>query len=348
LAASAGLRLETAVERWGSGIERRERLGPFHASPLDGGEQDLTLVFRDALFQSSLSQFLVFGYGATRRIEASSTVDMGARSKSRGPRYQRVAGLFEEGATLVPLSFWLPSYQQRNPGRAKQIASLINKLLPQECRFLPKPQETETGFDFLFEMQRDQVPFSALSDGYRAFIGWIADLLYHVSLGAASGKRLDETQGIVLVDEIDLHLHPEWQRVVLPTLAQALPRMQFIVTSHSPLVAASLTREQVRVLQAGSDGTSVDQLDESIRGRTVDQLLRSPYFGLDSTRDLHTDQHLRELSLKAREGDVQASLEYLKVLAGAEDESVESPPAAADAVPAKRKRGSGAKSAGTG
>lgn len=353
--------LKTAVERWGSGTERRERLGPFQASAPGEPPPGWGPVYSDALFQSNLSQFLVFGYGATRRIEASSTVDMGARSKSRGPRYQRVAGLFEEGATLVPLSFWLPSYQQRNPGRARQIATLINKLLPAECRFLPKPQETETGFDFLFEMQGDQVPFGALSDGYRAFIGWIADLLYHISLGAASGRRLDETQGIALVDEIDLHLHPEWQRVVLPTLAQALPRMQFIVTSHSPLVAASLKREQVRVLQAGSDGTSVEQLTESIQGRTVDQLLRSPYFGLDSTRDLSTGQHLRELSLKAREGDVQASLDYLKVLAGSEDGSGDPTPAPAatteptlaptpgptalDAAPAKKKRAPGTKSA---
>lgn len=323
------LQLETTIERWGSGTERRERLGPFHALEPDNAQPGWTLLFSDALFQGSLSQFLVFGYGATRRIEASSTVDMGARSKSRGPRYQRVAGLFEDGATLVPLSFWLPAYQQRNPGRAKQIATLINKLLPEECRFVPKAQETESGYEFMFELQGDQVPFGALSDGYRAYIGWIADLLYHVSQGTASGKRLDETQGIALVDEIDLHLHPEWQRVVLPTLAKALPRMQFIVTSHSPLVAASLMRQQVRVLQAGSDGTSVDQLDESIRGRTVDQLLRSPYFGLDSTRDVGTDQRLRELSLKAREGDIQASLEYLTVLAGPE----EAPPVASPTAP---------------
>jgi hypothetical protein len=313
---ASALTLTTAIERWGKDAQRRERLGDITAALADGKPADLSKRYAEALFRADLSRYVVIGYGATRRIEATANVDSAARSKSRGPRYQRVAGLFEEGVTLMPLAFWLPAYQARNPGRAKQVATLINKLLPKGCQFLPKVQETETGPEFLFRIDGTAVPFGALSDGFRAYVGWVADMLYHVTQGAASGHRLDETEGIVLIDEIDLHLHPEWQREVLPTLGQALPNMQFIVSSHSALVTASLNQTQVRVLRGGNEGTAVKELGESLEGRSVDQILRSPYFGLESSRSVATQDKLRALSQKAADGDVQASLDYMRQLAG--------------------------------
>ena len=71
----------------------------------------------------------------------------------------------------------------------------------------------------LFRLFGSDVPFQALSDDYRAYIGWIADLVYHLHLGTPRGTPLVSSRGIVLVDEVDLHLHPEWQRVVVPRLA---------------------------------------------------------------------------------------------------------------------------------
>ena len=321
---SAGrvLTLHTAIERWGKGIERRERIGKTTAvqaageGKRRGAASEGANHYASALFKSDLSKYVVIGYGATRRIESAANVDSAARNKSRGPRYQRVAGLFEEGVTLMPLSAWLPAYQQRNPGRAKQVATLINKLLPEGSAFLPKVQETESGADFLIRIAGTAVPFAALSDGFRAYIGWVADMLYHLTLGAASGHRLDDTEGIVLIDEIDLHLHPQWQREVLPTLSQVLPKMQFIVSSHSALVAGSLRPEQVRVLSPGDVGTQVNELHESLQGRSVDQILRSPYFGLESTRSTGTQDRLRSLSVKVQGGDMQASLDYMRQMSG--------------------------------
>ena len=78
------------------------------------------------------------------------------------------------------------------------------------------------------------IEFPNLSDGYRAFIGWVADMLFHVYYGCPPGKKLADLCGIVMVDEIDLHLHPRWQMKVISTVARAFPRMQFIFTSHSP------------------------------------------------------------------------------------------------------------------
>ena len=76
-------------------------------------------------------------------------------------------------------------------------------------------------------------------------------------MGAQRGGKLREVSGVALVDEIDLHLHPEWQRVVLPKLAKALPSMQFIVTTHSPLVVASLASANLFVLASEADAKGV-------------------------------------------------------------------------------------------
>jgi AAA domain, putative AbiEii toxin, Type IV TA system/AAA domain len=260
--------------------------------------------------------FFVVGYGATRRVEASVRVDESARLKSRLRRYERVAGLFEDHIGLMPLSYWLPEFEVRNPGRFKQVVTLINALLPPECRMQGRATDTAVGREHLFEMNGIALPFRALSDGYRAYVGWIGDMLFHICAGVASGAKLAQTRGLVLVDEIDLHLHPEWQRTVLPTLAQRLPMIQFIVTTHSPLVVGSLQAANIFVLAQEGMATVVKRLPERIRGRNAEQILLSPYFGLETTRGGELGQELTELAAKAASGDTRASVRYLRLLSG--------------------------------
>ena len=62
---------------------------------------------------------------------------------------------------------------------------------------------------------------------------------------------LEKTPGVVLIDEIDLHLHPQWQQTILSDLHVIFPEVQFIVSSHAPAVINSVPREQIRVLDNG-------------------------------------------------------------------------------------------------
>ncbi|WP_313615499.1 AAA family ATPase, partial [Rhizobium sp.] len=184
----------------------------------------------EGMFSDNSPAFLLVGYGATRRVETDAATDSAARYKSRQLRYERVASLFEEHFTLRPLASWLPEWKMKNPGRYRQVITLINKLSTEAIQFTG---EIEAG-EYLLQSRAAKVPFSALSDGSKAYIGWVGDLLYHVCMGCPNGKRLVDNKGVVLVDEIDLHIHPEWQRTMIPTLAKALPNLQFIFTSHSP------------------------------------------------------------------------------------------------------------------
>lgn len=265
----------------------------------------------EAIFHEISPAFLIVGYGAGRRVETSASFDSSVRAKSRFVRYQRVAGLFEEQVTLTPLSAWLPEFRRSDPERHEQVIALINNLLPDGSRILDEPENGE----YIFEQQETRVPFAALSDGYRAFIGWIADLLYHVCTGAPAGSRVDENRGIVLVDEVDLHLHPAWQRVVVPQLARTLPNLQFVLTSHSPLVVGTLHADNLRLIEPDETGASViKRLEEHVHGLTADQILVSSYFGLHSPRAPQAVSRLAELSRQAQQGDNQAAREFLEML----------------------------------
>ncbi|MBT7308434.1 MAG: AAA family ATPase [Gammaproteobacteria bacterium] len=107
--------------------------------------------------------------------------------------------------------------------------------------------------------QQGVLEVSQLSDGLRNMVALVADLAYrstrlnpHLKAEAAQ-----QTPGIVLIDEIDMHLHPAWQQQVLQQLRAAFPLFQFIVTTHSPQVLSTIHREQIRVLGKNAEGDFV-------------------------------------------------------------------------------------------
>ena len=266
------------------------------------------------VFSSQSDAFFMVGYGATRRVETREHVDPGARQQSSLGRAQRVRSLFEESFSLIPLSLWLPGLESSNPGRFKQVKNLVNALLAPTGYGFPGLQELG---EYVFSRGGMNIPFPALSDGYRAYLGWIGDLLYHVIQTCPSGKRLVENRGIVMVDEVDLHLHPRWQMTVLPVLAKALPKLQFIVTSHSPLVVGSLEWMNILHMTAGNRNTSrAERIESPVHGLDADQILLMDFFGLETTRAPSKARRLKELTLQAREGDTEAAKRLVIAMSG--------------------------------
>lgn len=98
-----------------------------------------------------------------------------------------------------------------------------------------------------------QLKVSQLSDGIRNMLALAGDMAYrcyklNAHLGEAAPRQ---TQGVVLIDEVDMHLHPAWQQTVLPDLMAAFPKLQFVVTTHSPQVASSISSDSIRVISDG-------------------------------------------------------------------------------------------------
>lgn len=261
------------------------------------------------IFQAASDAFFFVGYGAARRVERRERVDLATRQASSFVRAQRVQGLFEESYPLVPLTAWLPGIRTSNKGRFAQVVGLINRLMAEHYHFSGEMEDGE----YLFDRGGLKVPFPAMSDGYRAFLGWIGDLLYHVVTTCPSGKKLVDNRGIVMVDEIDLHLHPKWQMTVLPVLAKELPNLQFIMTSHSPLLVGSLEWMNIIVMQPAAQESSVARrISAPVHGLDADQVLLTEFFGMETTRAEGKEKRLKQLTVKAREGDLKAAKELME------------------------------------
>lgn len=95
--------------------------------------------------------------------------------------------------------------------------------------------------------QKVSIPYRMMSDGYRNMIGMIADIAYRcIKLNPHLGvNALKETEGLVLIDELDLHLHPSWQKGIVSELSECFPKIQFVATTHSPFIVQSLSRDQL-------------------------------------------------------------------------------------------------------
>lgn len=136
-----------------------------------------------------------------------------------------------------------------------------------------------------------RLPVSLLSDGIRNLVALVADLAHRaVRLNAHLGTMAcEKSPGIVLIDEVDMHLHPSWQQAVISLLREAFPNVQFIVTTHSHLVISTVPSASIRVF--AQDGT-VSHPSVEVEGAD------SPYalavvFGVDSSPPI---QVVRQLS----------------------------------------------------
>lgn len=105
--------------------------------------------------------------------------------------------------------------------------------------------------------KRIHVPATWLSQGYQTLIAWLADVIGHILLDTRQNLQPEAMEGLVLIDEIDLHLHPTWQVRLIPALKRVFPRLQFIATTHSPMVLPALTSDEIFLLSQDDQGSVV-------------------------------------------------------------------------------------------
>ena len=127
------------------------------------------------------------------------------------------------------------------------------------------------------------LPVSLLSDGVRALVSLVADLAWRCAkLNPHLGSLTqDYTPGIVMIDEVDLHLHPAWQQTILPRLMEVFPNIQFIVTTHSPQVLSSVKPECIRVISFGEDDESGSEIPLAMSYGEESQNVLQAIMGID-------------------------------------------------------------------
>jgi hypothetical protein len=154
----------------------------------------------------------------------------------------------------------------------------------------------------VFHTPDGPVPFSGLSLGYRTIAALAVDLAAHLFRAHPGSADPLSEPAICLIDELDLHLHPRWQREVVGFLRSRFARTQFIVTTHSPLIVqASGDDANLIVLRRDARGVVVADQDTGAATRwRVDQLLTSDLFGLTSARSVEVEQKLERRRQLAR------------------------------------------------
>ncbi len=104
---------------------------------------------------------------------------------------------------------------------------------------------------FLIDKNGKTLELNQLSDGEKGALLIVFDIAYRLAIANPSLENPLHGTGVVLIDEIDLHLHPSWQKAILHCLRSTFPNFQFVVTTHSPLVISQVKPEQLRILNEG-------------------------------------------------------------------------------------------------
>lgn len=263
-------------------------------------------------------------YGPFRRLYGTSTDAMKLMSSpGRPPRF---ATLFKEDATLGEGQTWLKELQFKSlelREREKKLLQDVLDLLDADfLRHGLRVKRVDSAGLWLANDDGIVLPLSDMSDGYRSSLALLIDMLRHLSdvfpdqplIVRDNGKAYVPHKGVVLIDEVDAHLHPEWQRQIGFWLKSHFPNIQFIVTSHSAFVCQAADDLGVYALsERGSDEEAV-RLDmeewKRIVAGTVDQILKSNAFRLTHTRSPRAVSSRKEWSsLRAKQMRSELNLE---------------------------------------
>ena len=146
------------------------------------------------------------------------------------------------------------------------------------------------------------MPLRDLADGYKSAFLWITDLIGWALAFQPKRKSPAGIRGIVIVDELEQHLHARWQRTVVDDLKELFPNVQFVVSTHSPLVASSIgaqiksSSDKLYVLEAMEDGRVEGSQHEFMQGWNMDQVLASRAFRYQIGEAPSTERMLRAVS----------------------------------------------------
>ncbi len=255
------------------------------------------LIIADETSRSSHG-LVCYGYGASRR--------MGTASLSESQTEDTITSLFDDNATLINAEEWLlqADYaakslegieRERAENRRDRIKEVLIRLLPdvEELRFTPtKTPPIRTTIEA--RTPYGWVSIRDMSLGYRTLMTWMVDFASRLFDRYPDSPNPLAEPAIVLIDEIDLHLHPRWQRNLMHFLSETFPNTQFIASAHSPLIVQAATDANVVLLRREGDHVVIDNDVKTVQGWRVDQVLTSDLFGLESARPPQMDSALKE------------------------------------------------------
>jgi len=265
--------------------------------------------------------WFIAGYGSYRRL-VGHTAD--AQRLMSGPSHvARLVSLFREDASLVESIQWLRELHLRRlekregaPELLESVLELLNdELLPPPARVM------EVNSDGLWVEQHGvKLLLTEISDGYRTVAALVMDLVRQLhatypdfNLVEQSGRRVVPYPGVVLIDEVELHLHVSWQQKIGFWLKEHFPNIQFIVTTHSPFVCqAADPKGLIRLPAPGEERPAEhvsEELYQTVVNGTVDEAVLTSLFGLEHVHSNQSEKlrkRVAELEVRVLDGKASA------------------------------------------
>ncbi|MEM8960269.1 MAG: AAA family ATPase [Acidobacteriota bacterium] len=256
--ASGRARIEIGVRHAGRPVTLSVRLSERVGIEAHAGDGGMFRVWDD------IKNELFVSYGATRNL--SSYRD--TRYSGLDPLVRRQMTMFDPLTQIASVEVLLDGGRPAALGTVVRVLEAV--LADNELALVPRVDEGQ----LVFDQDGARLRTWELPDGFRSAITWLADLCvtWH-ELHPELDEPVDPAtlRGIVLLDELDLHLHPSLQRALVPRLREVLPGIQWIVTTHSPLVLSSFDRHELVLLDRDVEG-GVRELDRQILSFSTDQV----------------------------------------------------------------------------
>jgi energy-coupling factor transporter ATP-binding protein EcfA2 len=245
--------------------------------------------------------WLLAAYGPIRRLAGGSQV------VHVSGEYSSVVSLFRDDAQLRNAEEWLlqadysaakPSNIQRDLAKnVDRIKSLLCDILPDVGQVrISEPSHSQPTPQVQFKTPYGWVGLQDLGHGYKSMVSWIVDFASRMFETYSHLAEPLHGPAVCLVDEIDLHLHPTWQRNIMSFLRERFPKTQFIVTAHSPLMVQAAEDANLALLRREGDHVVIDNDIERVRNWRVDQILTSDLFGLETARPPSVEPAIKERS----------------------------------------------------
>ena len=278
-------------QRWKRLLKFLSEVGYTNFIPALRGSTDFrspgpTSGYRETRTESSPDEFLQVGrYPESPR-------------QPHNPSSTRAAMISDEEVIQQIIDLDYRSYRRKEPAyrdlivKIGEMASEITEGFP--IKFLGV-EEDDRGLFPQFHTPDGNMPLNALSQGTQSLIQWLAHFLIGYAEYYEFPESLADKPGVFIVDEIDAHLHPSWQRRIIPTLTRHFPRLQIFCSTHSPLMLAGLKEGQAQLLRRDETGKVVVSRNESdIIGWSVDEITRI-LLDVPNPTDLETVKHLERL-----------------------------------------------------
>lgn len=230
--------------------------------------------------QVDLPLFIYYGAGRLWEINRDIKIE---KPKSRLDAYRHC---LQPTSDRKAFEAWFKQTTLAAHQKKKDLKEIVALTLVEKAVLTCLPEGfTKFGYDveenqlLLYEGNKP-TKFNQLSSGYQNMVAMVADIAYRAFYlnPHLSERAIIEAKGIVLIDEIELHLHPSWQRRVVDDLKEAFPNLQFIVTTHSPFIIQSLNQNEIIDLNQDAEhqpvlepNSSIEDIVESIQGIELPQ-----------------------------------------------------------------------------